>query len=394
MSAADSNHKLKTNVAVLGATGSIGSATLDVIRQLGPPWRVHGLSVHSGIDELDALVREFRPHSVAATLDSPGLAQRLAQLPKATRTLLGADALVELATDAAVDTVVAAVVGAAGLPSTLAAATAGKRLALANKETLVVAGGIVTEALRASGGELIPVDSEHSAVFQAIQGSCRDDIARIVLTASGGPFRTWTAAQIAAASIDDALAHPTWQMGRKITIDSATMMNKALEIIEARWLFDLPAEKIDVVVHPQSIVHSLVEFVDGSSMAQLSPPNMRLPIQYALTYPDRKACPCPRMDWTQAQQLDFEPADVERFPALELGWEVARQGGTCGAVLNAANEAAVELFLAGEIRFPEIVAGCRRILEQHQFDSRPTLDELMRLDRWAREEITRWAALC
>ncbi|MCA9132809.1 MAG: 1-deoxy-D-xylulose-5-phosphate reductoisomerase, partial [Planctomycetales bacterium] len=290
--------------------------------------------------------------------------------------------------------VVAAVVGSAGLPSTLAAAKAGKRLALANKEALVVAGGLLTEALRHSGGVLLPVDSEHSAIFQALQAGGRDEVARIVLTASGGPFRTWSPRRIAEASIEDALAHPTWQMGRKISIDSATMMNKALEVIEARWLFDLPAEKIQVVVHPQSIIHSLVEFVDGSVVAQLSPPDMRLPIQYALTYPDRTACPCPKMDWTQACQLDLEPVDSERFPALELGWEVARRGGSCGVVLNAANEAAVELFLAGEIRFPAIVAGCQRILENHTFDPSPGLAELMRLDRWAREEIHRWAALC
>ncbi len=219
-------------------------------------------------------------------------------MPAGTQILKGADALIQLATCNEVDTVVAAVVGSAGLLSTVAAAEAGKRLALANKEALVVAGGIVTEALRKSGGELIPVDSEHSAIFQAIHAGSPKQVQRIILTASGGPFRTWSKEKLGSATISDALAHPTWQMGRKITIDSATMMNKALEVIEARWLFDLPADRIEVVVHPQSIIHSMVEFVDGSVVAQLSPPDMRLPIQYALTYPDRTTCPCPKMDWT------------------------------------------------------------------------------------------------
>ena len=291
-------------------------------------------------------------------------------------------------------TVVAAVVGSAGLPSTLAAAKAGKRLALANKEALVVAGELVMAAVRQHGGELIPVDSEHSAIFQALRAGSDKQVARIVLTASGGPFRNATQAEMNAATVQDALAHPTWQMGRKITIDSATMMNKALEIIEARWLFGIPSDKIQVVIHPQSIVHSMVEFTDGSVVAQLSPPDMRLPIQYALTYPDRLASPCPKMNFAQPWNLEFLPADPQRFPALTLGWEVANRGGSTGAVLNAANEAAVGLFLAGKIKFPAIVAGCRRILEEHNYSPSPELEELMRLDQWAREEIHKWAAAC
>jgi 1-deoxy-D-xylulose-5-phosphate reductoisomerase len=276
----------------------------------------------------------------------------------------------------------------------MAAAEAGKRLALANKEALVVAGGLVTSAVERSGGELIPVDSEHSAIFQAIQAGRSGQVEQIILTASGGPFRNWNKRQLAQATVEDALAHPTWQMGQKITIDSATMMNKALEIIEARWLFDLPAERIRVMVHPQSVIHSMVEFVDGSVVAQLSPPDMRLPIQYALTYPDRNACSCPKMNWLEMTQLELEPVDCDRFPALELGWEVARRGGSCGAVVNAANEAAVEHFLAGHIKFTEIVEGCRRILDEHHYDPNPNLEELLRLDRWAREEIDRWVSVC
>lgn len=384
----------KTAVAILGATGSIGTATVDVMQKLGEPWQIVALSAHSRIAELCQIAAATTPQVVAATCRTSFEKATASGVstPAGSNLLLGPDALIEIAESPDVGTVVAAVVGSAGMLSTLAAAKAGKRLALANKEALVVAGSLVNSALAESGGELIPVDSEHSAIFQALQAGEGKEVERIVLTASGGPFRSWTKQQIAQAGVEDALAHPTWEMGRKITIDSATMMNKALEVIEARWLFDLTPEKIQVVVHPQSIIHSMVEFVDGSVVAQLSPPDMRLPIQYALTYPVRMDCPCPKMDWSQAVQLDLEPADTERFPALELGWEVAGKGGSCGAVVNAANEAAVENFLQGKINFTEIVSGCRRILEEHHFDPNPSLDELMRLDRWAREEINRWAA--
>ncbi len=384
----------KSSVAVIGATGSIGTATVDVLQSLGAPWQAVGLSAHTQLAQLVQLSQKMRPSVVVATNADMAAQFDFRSLPPGTRALVGPEGLIELAESAEIDTVVAAVVGSAGLASTLAAAKAGKRIALANKEALVVAGSLVKQAVVQSGGELLPVDSEHSAIFQALQSGAAKEVERIVLTASGGPFRTWKQSQLENATIADALAHPTWQMGRKITIDSATMMNKALEIIEAHWLFDMPAEKIQVVVHPQSVIHSMVEFVDGSVVAQLSPPDMRLPIQYALTYPDRTACLCPKMNWSQACRLELEPVDLERFPAIELGWLVARRGGTCGAVVNAANEAAVEMFLAGKIKFTEIVAGCQRILENHNFDPSPELGELMRLDRWAREEISRWAALC
>ena len=384
----------KSTVAVLGATGSIGTATLDVIQELGDPWKAWGVSAHSRADSLCEIAATHAPEVVAVTCNEAAARFDRTQIPHDCQVLTGPESLVEIAESKEVDTVVAAVVGSAGLLSTLAAARAGKRLALANKEALVVAGGLVTKALENSGGELLPVDSEHSAIYQAIQSGNQQDVKRIVLTASGGPFRTWTKSQIENATIEDALAHPTWQMGRKITIDSATMMNKALEVIEAKWLFNLPADKIQVVVHPQSIIHSMVEFVDGSVIAQLSPPDMRLPIQYALTYPERSSCPCPKMDWTQATSLELLPVDLDRFPALELGWEVVQRGGTCGAVVNAANEAAVDQFLNGNIKFTSIVEGCRKVLEAHPFDPNPSLDELLRLDRWAREEINRWVAVC
>jgi len=237
---------------------------------------------------------------------------------------------------------------------------------------------------------ILPVDSEHSAVFQSLQAGRRQDVKRIILTASGGPFRRHSAEELARVTVEQALSHPTWDMGPKITVDSATMMNKALEIIEARWLFSLEPEQIDVVVHPQSIVHSLVEFRDGSVVAQLSPPDMKLPIQYALTYPERWESPAAKLDWSAAIHLDFRPADEERFPALSLGYEVARRGGTAGAVLNAANEAAVAGFLNRQLRFTEIVPVCRAVLENHDYDRSPTLERLLTLDAWARKEVRQW----
>jgi 1-deoxy-D-xylulose-5-phosphate reductoisomerase len=292
--------------------------------------------------------------------------------------------------DPEVAVVLTAIVGAAGLEGTWQALEAGKTVAVANKETLVMAGPLVTELARERGAALIPVDSEHSAIFQALQAGRKNEVRRVVLTASGGPFRGRSAAELADVTPAQALRHPTWNMGPKITIDSATMMNKALEIIEARWLFDLAPEQIDVIIHPESIIHSFVEFTDGSVLAQLSPPDMRLPIQYALTYPERVPGPTRKLCWAELGALHFEQPDHDTFPALQLGHEVARRGGTCGAVLNAANEAAVGAFLAGTLRFLDIPRACRDILEYHNFSARPTLSELHAQDRWARQEVERW----
>jgi 1-deoxy-D-xylulose-5-phosphate reductoisomerase len=267
----------------------------------------------------------------------------------------------------------------------------GKTIAIANKETLVVAGPLVMDLARRTGAALLPVDSEHSAIFQALQAGRAREVRRIVLTSSGGPFRGRSLDQLKNVTPQDALAHPTWNMGPKITIDSATMMNKALEIIEAKWLFGLRDDQIEVVVHPQSVVHSFVEFIDGSVIAQLSPPDMRLPIQYALTYPDRCECISPKLDWRQSFDWHFQPPDLDAFPALRLGFEVAARGGTCGVVLNAANEAAVARFLAGTLGFCGIPQACRAVLDQHNFDPKPSLTDLLRLDRWAREEVSRWS---
>ena len=263
-------------------------------------------------------------------------------------------------------------------------------MALANKESLVVAGPLVTCLARQHGAKILPVDSEHSAVFQALQAGRREEVKRVVLTASGGPFRTWSVERLSQVTVAEALSHPTWDMGPKVTIDSATLMNKALEIIEARWLFDLAPDQIGVVIHPQSVVHSLVEYIDGSVVAQLSPPDMKLPIQYALSWPQRWPGIARKLDWTRAMRLDFEPPDFTRFRALELGLEVARCGGTAGAVLNAANETAVAAFLGGKLSFCHIVPVCRSVLEHHDFDPNPTLERLLVLDGWARQEASRW----
>ena len=379
-------------IAVFGSTGSIGKAALEVIQSLGPDFELHSIAANRSISLLNQQIAEHSPRqAVLADLILAGENKWSSGSGKSKR-LAGIDHLEAIARDPEVDIVLAAIVGSAGLASCLAAAESGKRLALANKEALVVAGPLLTEAVQRGGAELLPVDSEHSAIFQAIQcGTTPKEVKRVILTASGGSLRSWPKERLSTATADDALAHPTWQMGKKITVDSATMMNKALEVIEAKWLFDLSAEQILVVIHPQSVIHSMVEFVDGSVVAQLCPPDMRLPIQYALTYPERQEGPADSMDWTKPMSLDWQPIDFERYPALELGFEVAKQGGTSGAVLNAANEAAVELFLQGHIRFTAIAESCRQVLHSHTFEPQPSLDDLMSLDRWARKELYRWA---
>lgn len=379
-----------TQVAVLGSTGSIGRSTLEVIAASEGRFRAVALSAHSNLDLLRRQAAATGARWLAAgDLEAAERTDWSGVCPPA-ELLLGQQGLERIACLPEVDIVVAAIVGSAGLRGTWAALASGKRVALANKETMVLAGPLVTRLARQHGGSIIPVDSEHSAVFQALRSGRPTEIKRIVLTASGGPFLHYTPAQLQRVTVTDALRHPTWDMGPKITVDSATMMNKALEIVEARWLFDLQSEQIAVAVHPQSVVHSLVEFVDGSVLAQLSPPDMKLPIQYALTYPERTDGVAARLDWSRPWRLEFEPPDLERFPALELGWEVARAGGTAGAVLNAANEAAVAEFLAGRLAFTDIVPACRAALSHHDFEPQPTLERLLELDRWARQEVVSW----
>jgi 1-deoxy-D-xylulose-5-phosphate reductoisomerase len=377
-------------IAVLGATGSIGTSGLDVIAAHRDRLEAVALSTHSRWEDLARQATQHRPRW--AVIGDERLKEQVdrRQFPSETELLFGPAGIEQVACLQEVDTVLCGIVGAAGLRGAWAAVESGKRVALANKETLVVAGPLIMQLAAKTGAELIPVDSEHSAIFQALQTGRPAEVKRIILTASGGPFRGKTASQLANVTVEQALAHPTWKMGPKITIDSATMMNKALEIIEARWLFRLEPSQISVVVHPQSIIHSLVEFTDGSVIAQLSPPDMRLPIQYALTYPERWQGISPAMDWRSLMQLDMLPPDLEAFPALQLGFEVAERGGTAGAVLNAANEAAVKRFLDGTLKFCDIPRSCRDVLAAHDFQSQPSLSDLLRLDCWARQEIDHW----
>ncbi|MEM9351682.1 MAG: 1-deoxy-D-xylulose-5-phosphate reductoisomerase [Planctomycetota bacterium] len=377
-------------VAVFGSTGSIGVNALEVIRASGGRLRAAALSAHSRLKELVEQARLCRPDCVVAADAEAAAGFDWSGLPEGCELKVGAQALDEVAASESVDIVLAAIVGSAGLGSTITALEAGKPVAVANKETLVCAGAYVTRLSEQHAAPLLPVDSEHSAIFQAMLAGRPAEVSRLVLTASGGPFRETPLGELSGVTVSDALAHPTWQMGEKITVDSATMMNKALEVIEARWLFGVPAERIEVMVHPQSVVHSMVEFHDGAVVAQLGPPDMRLPIQHALCYPDRVPGVAQKMDWSAAHSWTFEPADRDRFPALDLGFECAEAGGTAGAVLNAANEAAVGLFLRGELEFTQIVPACRGVLRAHDFESDPELPRLVALDRWAREEINRW----
>lgn len=385
MSAADSPRKL----IVLGSTGSIGVNTLEVVDHLNrtgaASFQVVGLAACSSANRLIEQARWFKVPYVAIAEQT--LAQQVRDaLPDAT-VFAGPDAAQKLVEEADASDLAAAMVGAAGLAPTLAAIRKGMTISLANKETLVAAGPLVTPMLREHGAKLIPVDSEHSAIFQCLHGSPRQRVKRLVLTASGGPFRTADKLTIANATVEQALKHPTWSMGPKITIDSASMMNKALEIIEAHWLFDLPGSKIDVIVHPQSIVHSFVEFTDHSVLAQLGPPDMRTPIQYALTYPDRPGGCSEPMDWSTLSTLTFEPPDADRFASLKLAYEVIEAGGTAGAVFNAANEAAVGAFLERKIRFGrmvELVTEALGAIEVVPVDSLETITEA---DRKAREFV-------
>ena len=378
-------------IAILGSTGSIGRNTLRVIDGLGPRYQVAALSAHTNVPLLAEQTKHYKPRFAAVTNAAYAAQFRASCNGLDVEVLAGPEGLVQIAELDQVDTVVAAVVGAAGLPAVLAAARKGKRLAVANKEPLVIAGQLLKKEAQENGATILPVDSEHSAVFQAMQSGRREEVSKIILTASGGPFRGATCEEIRDVTVEQALAHPVWDMGPKITIDSATMMNKAFEIIEAHWLFDIPVDKIEVLIHPESIVHSLVEFVDGSMIAQLGEPDMCTPIQYALTHPARAAGIAPRLRLEEMGQLTFEPPNMETFRALSLGYEVARTGGTAAAVFNAANEAAVAEFLAGRISFLQIVELIEHCLDSHDVRVNVSLDELLEADAWARREVTELA---
>jgi 1-deoxy-D-xylulose-5-phosphate reductoisomerase len=378
-------------IAILGSTGSIGKNALRVIDSLGPQYEVVALSAHSSVELLAEQARRYKPGFVAIT--NSDYAERLGGFigDLDIEILAGPDGLVKIAELQEVDIVLTAVVGAAGLPAVFAAGRKGKRLAIANKEPLVIAGELLKKEIKKNGGVILPVDSEHSAIFQAMKSGSKEEVNKIILTASGGPFRQATAEDILNVTLEQALAHPVWDMGPKITIDSATMMNKAFEIIEAHWLFDIPVEKIEVLVHPESIVHSIVEFVDGSMIAQLGEPDMCLPIQYALTYPARVAGIARTLRLEEIGTLTFEKPNLETFRALSLGYEVARTGGTAPVVFNAANEAAVEEFLAGRIKFVNIIEIIEDCLNRHNVKTTVSLEEVLEADAWARREVAELA---
>ena len=375
-------------VVILGSTGSIGSSALDVVGALRDEIQVVGLAAGRDWKKLADQTARFAVRTVAIA-DEEHADDLRAAVPRGTRVLPGPTGLVELVQTCDADFVLAAIVGAAGLPATLAAVERGIDVGLANKESLVVAGSILVPLAHARNSRLLPVDSEHSAIFQALHAGKHGEVSAIWLTSSGGPFRTWPLERMASATVAEALNHPTWSMGPKITIDSATMMNKALEIIEAHFLFDVDPGRIRVLIHPECIVHSMVAFCDGSTIAQLGTPDMRTPIQYAMTYPRRMSGLAEPLAWDACRQLNFEPPDFDRFPALNLGYEAARRGGTSGAVLNAANEAAVERFRAGEIPCGQIAVLAAQTLREHEVIARPTLTDLLAADTWARAAVNR-----
>jgi len=368
-------------LAVLGSTGSIGQQTLDVVRALPERFRVVGLTAGKNVDLLAEQIGEFKPEVISCALaDRSWLSGTGCEfvLPE------------NVASHPDVDIVVIATSGTAGLSPTLAAVKAGKNIALANKESLVAAGEIITAEAKQSGARILPVDSEHNAIWQCLNGE-KQEARQIILTASGGPFRNYSMEQMKGVTVKQALKHPSWQMGRKVTIDSASLMNKGLEVIEAHWLFNMPFDNIKVLIHPQSIIHSMVEFIDGSVKAQLSYPDMRLPIQYALSYPDRIAnSRLPQLDWSNISELSFEQPDPDKFPCLRLAVEAGKNGGTFPAVLCAADEVAVELFLSQRIRLVDIAHIIKWVLEQHTAIAHPDLEEIMAADAWARERVVKF----
>ncbi|MFD0711308.1 1-deoxy-D-xylulose-5-phosphate reductoisomerase [Paenibacillus sp. GCM10027626] len=377
-------------VTLLGSTGSIGTQTLDVIAHDPESYEVDGLAAGSNVELLIKQAKQFKPKKVC--LSTKELAAEAAlHLPDGIEVLHGPEGLVEIAADNDSDTVVTAIIGSRGLHATMAAIDAGKQIALANKETLITAGHLVMKLAAERGVAILPVDSEHSAIFQCLNGERRGEIKRIILTASGGSFRDKTRAELEGVTVEQALAHPNWSMGAKITIDTATMVNKGLEVIEAHWLFGIEYEQIGVLMHPESIIHSFIEFVDNSNIAQLGLPDMRVPIQYALTYPNRRPTPTESLDLAKIGQLHFREMDLNRFPCLRMAYESGKAGRSATTVFNAANEVAVARFLAGEVSFLDIERIIGTVLERHDVTDVPDLAAIAEMDGWARKEA---AAVC
>ncbi|MFZ5640135.1 MAG: 1-deoxy-D-xylulose-5-phosphate reductoisomerase [Bacillota bacterium] len=378
-------------ISILGSTGSIGRQTLEVVDRFTEELAVVGLAAGNNIDLLARQVSKYNPEVISAA-DADGARRIKREFPQK-EVLYGAAGLEAVAVWPGADTVVTSITGTLGLVPTVAAIRAKKDVALANKETLVAAGELVMEVVKACGVRILPVDSEHSAIFQCLQGEQQHKINKLILTASGGPFRDRKADELADITPEMALRHPNWSMGKKITIDSATLMNKGLEVIEAKWLFGVELDNVQVVIHPESIIHSMVEFVDGSVIAQLGLPDMRLPIQYALTFPERRMNDFPRLNIYEIQGLHFAPPDSGTFRCLELAYAAGRTGGTMPAVMNAANEIAVDLFLAGRITFPGIAELVERVMQRHEVNYRPDLDGILAADAWARRSAMETAGL-
>lgn len=381
---------MKKAISIIGSTGSIGCQAFDVVKQFPDKLEVIGLAAGTNIAVLTKQIGELKPKAVSVA--TPELVQdlkdglRAAGINYTGEIHWGREGLVRIATHEDAQIVLTSVTGTIGLVPTIAAIKAGKDIALANKETLVAAGELVTRLAHQIGVEILPVDSEHSALFQSALGNRPQDIDKLILTASGGPFRGKSKEQLAQVTVDMALNHPNWSMGKKITIDSATLMNKGLEVIEAHWLFHIPYSSIEVVVHPQSIIHSMVEFKDGAVISQMGTPDMRLPIQYALSYPERWGNPFPRLDFRKMANLTFEQPDLEAFPALAYAYEAGKAGGSMPAALNAANEEVVGLFLDRKIKFMDIPAILYQVMENHMVISQPSLEAILEVDQWARQE--------
>lgn len=379
---------MRKHIAILGSTGSIGTQALDVIAAYPDHFSATVLAAHHNDVLLEEQIERFKPEfAVLVDVEAAGKLQR--RYRGATRILAGEEGLLEAAVYHGVDTVLTSLVGFAGLKPTLAAIEAGKTIALANKETLVAAGELVTSLAKTKNVAILPVDSEHSAIFQCLQGQPKENVHKLLITASGGPFRGKTTEELRHVTLEQCLKHPNWSMGRKITVDSATLANKGLEVIEAKWLYDMNYDQIEVVVHPQSIIHSMVEMVDGAVMAQLGAPDMRGPIQYALTYPDRLTSRVPALNFWKMGMLTFEAPDTDTFPALRLAYEAGRKGGTLPCVFNAANEVAVNTFFQNKVRFLDIPTIIENVMREHNNVEHPDLAGIFSADQWARDTATR-----
>ncbi len=374
------------NVIILGSTGSVGTSALEVIRDLSHHFNVVGLTANSRWDLLAEQINEFKPKSVSLVEERwiDDLQKRVNGTSVHIRK--GKESVREIISQEEADIVISAIVGAAGLPAAIEVIKTGKTLALANKEALVMAGNLIMSMAKEKGVQILPVDSEHSAIFQALMAGNPHEVKRVIITASGGPFCNHPQDKLSEVSLEEALKHPTWQMGQKITIDSATLMNKALEIIEAKWLFNLDISQIDVIIHPESIIHSLVEFCDGSVIAQMGLPSMKVPIQFALTYPHRKNGNVKNLDLAKLANLTFLQPDTDKFPALKLGFEAVKRGGTVGVTLNAANEVAVQAFLERKIKFTDITKLVDKVIQKHNFIQDPDIKDIMLADDYARKE--------